>query len=202
MSEDLQVVVDSTEREAAAIKAEEAKEVLEGLKDFTIEDTEDLELATDVLKDVKRNLKEITAQKESATKPINQALLQIRSWFKPALDVLEATERMLKSRIEDYHKRVEEQSRRAMAETAAASQAGDFDGAHEAAKGIVTVPKIDGVSLSYTWDYEIVDLSQVPRDYLALDHSKVRIYLRGKKEEPAPIPGLKFFQKGRTTVRT
>jgi len=198
--EQIQVAVDATDRDSALQKAEEAKEVLAGFQDFEIDCEDDLVLATECLKDVKRAAKEITAQKEAATKPMNAALVQVRSWFKPALDVLESTERLIKHKIEGYHVRVAKEAREAMEAMALASQAGDFDAAHEASKGIVIAPKIAGLSTTQVWDYEITDLSKVPREFLTLDHSAVRLHLKAK--EPKPIAGLKFFLKGRTSIRT
>lgn len=203
--EKIEVVLDVEKRANVAERAKDAEEYLAGFSDFTIEDAQDLEVAVDCLKDVKTNYKQIKAEQELATKPMNAALKQVRSWFKPALDVLERTEALLKGRIADYHRRVEEQSRLAMEAAAAASQAGDFDGAHEASKGIVAAPKSDGVTVTRHWDYELQDLDAVPDQYkyMCLDHSAVKIHIKNAgKEQPPPIPGIVFKQISRTTVRT
>lgn len=177
------------------------EEVMEAFKDFEIEDADDFEVAAECLKEIKAQAKKLKAEKELATKPMNSALRQVRSWFRPAEDALSATEAYLKKKIADWTLLQEERSRQAMEAAAAASQAGNFDAAHEAAKGIVERPRAQGVSVSMPgWDYILEDVDKVPREYLALDHSKVRIYLKAAgSEEPDPIPGLRFV-RGEATV--
>ena len=200
--EKIEVILDGEQRANVAEKAEEAQEYLAGFLDFHIEDDDDLSVAVDCLKDVKRTHKQIKAEQELATKPMNAALNQVRSWFRPALDTLTKTEALLKSKVEAYHRLVEERSRAAMEAAAEASREGNFDAAHEASKGIVQAPGSKGVSVGQrTWDYELEDLALVPRDFLALDHSAVKIYLKNcGTENPEPIPGLRFVPKAGTVV--
>lgn len=202
-AEKVEIVLDQGQREDVEERTKEAEEYLAGFEDFQIEDDDDLEVAVECLKEVKTNYKKIKAEQELATKPMNSALRQVRSWFKPALVVLESTERLLKGKVAAYHLRLEEQSRRAMEEAAAASAAGDFDGAHEASKGIVAAPQSKGVSITRHWDYVVEDPDQVPRQFLTVDHSAVKIHIKGAgKEMPDPIPGIRFEEKTRTAVRT
>lgn len=200
----IEVVFDEGKRADVAERTKEAEEYLAGFEDFTIENEADLEVAVDCLKDVKKTYKEIKAEQELVTKPMNAALVKVRSWFKPALEVLERTERLLKGKVAGYHEMVAEESRKAMEAAAKASQEGNFDAAHEAAKGIVSAPRTHGVSVgARQWDYELVDLSLVPREFLTLDHSAVKIHIkRSGGDEPAEIPGLVFVAKaGTVTVR-
>lgn len=48
------------------------------------------------------------------------------------------------------------------------------------------------------WTFEVVDESQVPREFLALDEKKVKAALAAGSRQ---IPGLKIFQETRITVR-
>jgi predicted DNA-binding protein len=77
-------------------------EVMEAFRDFEIEQSEDYEIAVECLKDIKKQAKKLKAEKELATKPMNGALRQVRSWFAPAEKALQATEDLLKSKIADW----------------------------------------------------------------------------------------------------
>lgn len=202
-AEKVEIILDSDKRDDVQEKAKEAEEYLAGFEDFYIENEGDLEVAVECLKEVKTNFKQIKSEQELATKPMNAALKQVRSWFKPALDVLTRTEVLLKMKVSNYHLLVEERSRKAMEEAATASAEGNFDAAHDAAKNIVAAPQSKGVSVSRYYDYEIEDMSKVPRRYLAVDHSAVKIHIKkAGKSQPEDIPGIKFVEKSRTAVRT
>lgn len=192
-----------TERQIVSQKEEQAKEILNGFKDFEIEDDEDYEVVAEGVKEIKKIAKEIDARRKKVTEPLNAALNEFRSWYKPAMTILENTEQFLKGKLAQYGRMKEQQSVLAMEAAASAARAGDFDGAHEASKGIVSAPTAKGVTLTRYWDYEIEDLDKVPRRYLCLDHSAVKIHIKNaQKEEPSPIPGLRFTSKDRTIVRT
>jgi hypothetical protein len=201
-SEVMETVDEPTERQIVVAKQEEAIEILEGFQDFEIEDDDDYEVVAEGVKEVKRIAKDIDARRKKVTAPLNAALAEFRSWYKPALDLLERTEMVLKGKLGVYERLQEARSREAMEAAAAAAREGDFDGAHEASKGIVSAPSVKGVTIVRYWDYEIEDISKVPRRYLCLDHSAVKIYIKAAgKEEPAPIPGLRFVSKDRGIVR-
>ena len=53
--------------------------------------------------------------------------------------------------------------------------------------------------LTRTWAFEVTDLAQVPRTYLALDAEKVRGAI--SKQEVREIPGLRIFQNESLRVR-
>lgn len=191
-----------TEQQIIEEKQEEAAEIIEAFKNFEIEDDDDYEVVGEGLKEIKKISKDLETRRKTITQPINVALREFNSWFKPAQEVLQNTERVLKKRLAEYVRKREEQSRLAMEAAAQAGQKGDFDAAHEAAKGIVERPELKGITHTRWYDYEIEDLDQVPRRFLSLDHSAVKIYIKNSgKEEPAPVPGLRFVAKDRTIAR-
>lgn len=192
-----------SEQQQIATRKGEVEDILEAFKDFQIEDDGDYEVVAEGLQEVKRIAKDLEQRRKTITQPINGALREFNSWFKPAQTVLENTERVLKRRLAEYETLKAEQSRLAMLAAAAASQAGDFDAAHEASKGIVELPSAHGITHSRYYDYEITDISKVPREFLAVDHSAVKIYIKNAgKDCPQSIPGIKFVEKTRTIART
>lgn len=203
MKDALATTVPSKEREILAAREKEARDILEGFKSFEIEDDDDYEVAAEAVKEVKRIFKDIEGRRKKITAPLNEALKEFRAWYQPALTVLTNTEAYLKGKMGTYTTLQKEKAVKAMQLTAAASKAGDFDAAHEASKGIVEAPTAQGITVTYYYDYIIQDLSQVPERFKALDHSGVKIYLKGfGKEEPTPVPGLEFVRKERVIART
>lgn len=83
-----------------------------------------------------------------------------------------------------------------------AESRGDQAGADAAlnGQGVVAVhlppatPKIDGVSFRESWDFEITDEAQLPREYLLPDLGRIGKVVRALKQD-AHIPGVKVFRK-------
>lgn len=61
--------------------------------------------------------------------------------------------------------------------------------------------KIAGVSGRQDWDFEITDISKIPREYLMIDETKIRRVVKALGSE-ANIPGVRAFQKTVMSVRT
>ncbi len=75
--------------------------------DGAIKDDHDQNNAAAVLSSVKSNTKDLKAKKEAITKPLNAALKEIRSQFKPAEDKLANLESGIKAALLKYHERQE-----------------------------------------------------------------------------------------------
>ena len=197
------VHIETEEKKELAKRAASYEDILDELKDFEIKDDDDFEFASDTLKHIKTFYKEIEKKRKAVTDPLNKALTEFRSWYKPSLDLLKEGENILKGRIGEYTLKKDKEREEQMRQIAAASQKGDFDAAHTAAQNIVETPTARGVSSTRLWDYQVTDLSKVPREWLTLDHSKVKIHIReAGKDKPADIEGIEFFEKVRTSVRT
>lgn len=196
-------VVDEDEKKVIDTKKEEAAEILREFKDFQIDTDEDYEVVAEGLKEVKRIIKEIESRRKLVTDPLNKALAEFRSWYKPALDILVPTEDFLKKKLLKYTAEKEEKSQQAMLLVAAAAKDGNFDAAHEASKQISAAPAVVGISQSYYWDYEVVSHLEVPRAFLAVNDTAVREYIKqAGPGGPQEVPGLQFIRKTRMAART
>lgn len=51
-----------------------------------------------------------------------------------------------------------------------------------------------GISTREDWDFEVVDVNLVPREFLTIDESKLRRYAKAMKVD-ANVPGVRFFSK-------
>lgn len=58
---------------------------------------------------------------------------------------------------------------------------------------IESVPKISGLSSREEWNFEIVDETLIPREFLMPDEKKIRAYVRAMRAN-ANIPGIRVFK--------
>ena len=64
----------------------------------------------------------------------------------------------------------------------------------------LAAPKINGLSGSTKWDFQLTNESQVPREFCMVDQVKLRRYVTAMGNAK-PIPGVRIFQKFTPSVR-
>lgn len=190
-----------TDQEKADAEKVEALEAITELEGLVIETQDDLEFAADLLAEAKGKAKALKEMQDRVVAPINLALKELKSWFKPGLDALAKYEQGLKAKIAEAHRKKHEEQQKALKAAAAASMAGDTEAAAEAMEAAVVedFEPVKGLSMSHTWDYEITDFEEIPREYLVTDDSKIKAVIRAHKGEIS-IPGIKV--KRNTSVRS
>lgn len=195
------VKVEIDEKKELAVRRTSYEQIVEELRGIQVEDEEDYVFASEVLKQVKTYYKEIEVRRKKVTEPLNAALKEFQSWYRPAQKVLEEGEALLKQKLGDYRVRKEAEKEAQMRAIAEASAKGDFDAAHAAAQDLVITTEVSGVSFTPKWEYQLVDFDEVPREFLCLDHSALRLHIKNANaDDPKPIPGIKFVKAGGVRV--
>ena len=87
---------------------EEVSDELKLLASWEIGGEEDLEFASDMVQDVKRRRSLLERKRRAIVDPMNRALREVNSLFRPPLRALEQAERVLKKKIAGYLRAVEE----------------------------------------------------------------------------------------------
>ncbi len=163
---------------------------------------EDLNLAAELLRKVKAKFKELDGQRKSVVEPINKSVKTINGWFKPVLDVLRNTEKVLKKKMATATEEAFERRRATLQEAGAKSLAGDTAGARvlmtQAHGDELEPPK--GISFTHTYSYEILDMDLIPRKFLAVDDVAVMAVVKADKEA-TDIPGIKVVINTGVTSR-
>ncbi len=184
--------------EALALRSEAAgnADALAPLEALEITSAADLAFAGELLTSAKSRWKELEEKRTAITRPINEAKRQVDALFAPAQEPLKRAEGILKAKIAAY----------TIAQQAAQTEAMLAVSAGEAGATLV-VPSAPppGVSVRSVWDFEVTDDAAVPRELLSVDEAKVRKaiwYADTERAAPRPIPGLRFFLRGKVTVRT
>ncbi len=164
----------------------------EGLQ---IQGQADLEFAAELLREVKAKKRNLEDERKRATKPLNEALRVIRGWFKAPIEAYAGVEQKVKERIAAYHQAQADAQRQALEQAGRAALTGH---AQQAIQGMqqahaAQVDKVDGLSLREKWgDYQVVDISQIPRGFLAVNDRAVRQYIQEHKDR-AQIPGIRVL---------
>ena len=146
-----------------------------------IETDEEYEVIALALRKVKAKGKEIKSIKEGITKPIQEALANVRELFKNAENRLSDAETYCKAGLSDYIAAVVEEAQEMMDE---ATKTGDTEAMADAAAW--EVPKVEGISIRHTEEVYVFDEKKVPVKYMSIDMKKIRAAAKAKIK----IPGV------------
>lgn len=185
-------------------EATQAEELLAAIRGLEVESQSDLELASEALVEAKGRWKRLEERKKSITAPIMGALSDLRGWFAPAQGVLLEAEKILKTKIADYHVRVAAQNQAAMNLAAVAVAAEDGTSAAEALATIDFPEPVRGISLRETWDFTVLSPDLLPPTFLMPNVPAIRAFMQlavASGEEPI-CPGVKFFKKTSVAARS
>lgn len=190
-------------------------EVVEKGKNLEVIDEETSKKAVKIIARTQGLLKELEGERTTLTKPLLNFKKGVDNNFKLYSTNLDALGARLRARLTTYQARVEHEARLAQkrAEEDAARLQAELD-KEAKEKGTeapqVVVPAVPGAdkvvtrteeataSLRKDWDYELVDLSKVGREWLMLDDKKVKAALRGGLRN---IDGLRIYEKPSVRVR-
>lgn len=163
---------------------EEAVSMAGQLADFEIADSEAAEIVGDILSDTHDKIKELENKRKEITKPLLEAKRAADALFKPAVNALEEVKVLLKGKLTDWVRTQEEARTEAL-------ESGDV--AQALATPEAAAP--EGTATRRVWTFEIEDFSLIPREFLALDVSKIKEEMKTKGPENVEIPGIRVFQE-------
>jgi len=164
-----------------------------------------LEKAKEAKRKAEESRKEIVTKQELELEPIVKAekvlLLKCRNYEDDCrreqveLDLIAA---------EDARKKEEELTKQKMEEAKDLEWEGDKEGSLKKkieAQSVLIDPepekaieKVTGLGIRRDWDFEVVDFSKIPRQYLIVDNVAIRKIVKAMKAD-TDIPGIKAFIK-------
>ena len=181
--------------------ASELPSVREHLAGLAVDSDDDYSFVAGFAKELREQRLGLEKQEKSVTGPLNQALKQVRGWFKPITTELKSLEDLCKGKLLDYDRRRAQEREEAMR---AAAQAETYEDAHVVLQAAPEAPPKDaGVSFRETWTYKIENPSLVPIEYWSIDHAKLkeRMKDRDSNGRPKSVPGVKFFKERKAALR-
>jgi hypothetical protein len=195
----MQAVQQDQEALALASEAEELSQVLEGLKQATIQTPEQAEELNELVKEVKRDLKQLEVDCTSTTRPTFERLEAMRDWFRPKRTALKELERVAKLKLAEFAARVQQAQQAAQAAAGQAFARGDAHGGHAALAAIPETPAFAGTSIREEWTFEVFAPDMVPYQLCSPDPEKIKAYL--VSSNGGHVPGLRIFKKPIVTTR-
>lgn len=183
-----------------SLATRDARDALDAIDDFEIRTPDQLELAREVIREIKGKWRELEDRRKDITAPLNASLKSVNDLFRPALSYYATCEQRLKGKLAAAIARFEAEQRAALERVNALSAAGQTDEARDA---LLNLPEAQGapagVSVRAILDFELEDESLVPREYLSVDAAKVK---RALQEGVRHIPGIRVYERSSVTVRS
>ena len=160
---------------------------------------EDMVNATNMLSQVKTQIKKVTDEKEKVTKPLNAARAAERKRWKPFEDMLTKAQSYLRAEISRYQ--TEEDRKAEQERDRIASRVGTGKGKLKMETAVAKMSKIDSPettvasdsgSVSFKDDYEftVVNWRDIPEQYLKIDFRTADI--KAALKAGVEIPGITF----------
>ncbi len=176
-----------------ALVTKEAADELTFLRSFTV-DSSDVytDAATQVAK-LKKELDGIEEERRSFTDPLNDVVKRINAKVKPATTFLDTAIRLLRSAMGAFEMREEVRQRKELEAAAELARKGDVAAASVALSRVESeTPKVAGMSSREDWDFEIVDASKLPPEFLQPNEKAIRAFVKAAKRADA-LPGVRAF---------
>jgi hypothetical protein len=190
-----------------------AKELVQRAQAFEITDRHSFQTAAGFLRALKAKQHDLEEMRLSVTRPLIEAQRKVNEWFKDPIGLLERAESTVKRAMGTFERkereRIEQEERAAIARanaeqeelqrrsTAAAAKGNERRAAELAARAASVVPaapelaplKAKGISFGELWGYDVMDELLIPREYLMIDHAKIRAVVKAMKGA-TKIPGI------------
>jgi len=156
----------------------------------------------DVRQHIKQRLAELENERKSITGHLNKAKKAIDALYRPVRDVYEEIVTGINTKLSAAERARKIAAEAAQAQARALAAAGQIDGA-QAALALPETPRPAGVGFVESWEHDplkadirelasAVAAGTAPVEFLRLDDSAIRIWLRQRKDSTvAPqVPGL------------
>ena len=188
MTEILNKAAVEAEAQRESVGAGMALEHIRGMAAM-VRSSEDIAAVSPLLQHIKGDMKRLKERKERITKPLNEALKEIRDFFRPAEQRLEEAEVLLKSAIGAAQKAIYEANRIAQLQTQQALQQGDVRLAAQVSGAIQGTEAPAGLSFRERFTYRVVNAAVIPREFLMPDDKRIKDHV-SKHGMANPIPGI------------
>lgn len=206
----------------------EAQQFLAVAEAYEIDNDDLYRTAANDLQDIKRRFKAIDAKRREITIPLDAARHAAMEFFRPALTFLERSEAAIKKAMTKYQAEQEkvrlemervsqELARKEQARLAKLAEAAQAKGQVERADELrdqaamlpattmlqapPPAPQPKGISITTHWKFRVVDHEAIPREYLAVDMTKIGGVVRAMKGQTR-ISGIEVFEARNIAARS
>lgn len=172
--------------------------IVKQIQTLTIKNSAEMTKAVEALSQCNKYLDKLTEEKEKLTKPINSALKEIRSRYKPAEEKLNIAIATIRSKMSAYQTeatRVQKEQEQKIADKV-------FKGTLKVTTAMNKLSSIVQAETQVSTDsgsvkfrtvkkFEITDPNLIPKEYLMPDESKIKEAMK----TDIKIPGITYFEE-------
>ncbi len=173
-------VILPTTRGEVEVSTGQATELLGVLRTWKIETPEEEAQGAALLQEAHKQHKDLDDQRKEASKPALAAQREINNLFRPAINAWNEAKTLTKRLLTEAAARKEEANRAALAEVAK----GHVEAMAQVAPAQAP-PK--GVAYRNEVEIKIIDENAIPREFLCIDWSALKIAAREGKPAPAGV---------------
>ena len=163
---------------------------------FTVNSQPTFDKAKEVLSEIKATKKTVKEKKEGVTKPLNEALKNVRDLFRPIEDLVSQTELHLKSEIQKYNnklleeqKKREEEAEQKLKEAEATGEKVDMNKITKKVEN--NQKKVEQIKTRKVKKLRINDETKIPRSYLVPDEKMIKEALQAGFE----VDGCELYEE-------
>lgn len=195
---------------------DQQRSLLQRAQDLIIATAADYKVACDLVKGIAELKKMIGDDFKDSKSAAHKAWKTICDQEKKHLDAIAEPDRLLRNKISEYtteqervrrqQEEIERQKAQKVAEETRLQEAIKAERQGRTTEEVnqildkpvmpapvvvpkAMVPKVEGVSMVDTWEFEIADVNLIPREYLSVDESKIRKVVGALKGQ-TNIPGV------------
>lgn len=200
--------------------------LIESAQNIIIKDQDGLNIATDLLKEIKERIKSSEKKRKELVKPINDGVKAINTSFKEVSNPLEVAESLIKDKMlpvqqklmKEERERAEAERKAREAELLAAAEIKNEVGQDDAADKLLDMAvsvkaKVNNSdigragfsgaksSITKRWTYDLIDIVELAKarpDLIEVNNVAINKAIRDGNRE---IRGLKIYQKETISVR-
>jgi hypothetical protein len=184
-------------------KQSEADRALARLADMPCENPKQEQVFADFLTMCRSLVDELDKHRRSFTDPLQKEKTRIDKLYKPAADRWAAVEALIRSKLQGAAQARLSAQQEAKRLAAEAASKGDVGTAVLVLAKAPEKPLVAGVGHGAEWECSEWDLARVPREYLTLDWSKIKMLCKEHKHSDTmpEIEGLTFTRKAIVRAR-
>lgn len=168
----------------------QAQNILDVVDFLTIENEQELNEANSVLRKITTLRKAAKAHFDGLKKPFNEAMANLRAKEKEFLEPMEKGEQAIKKLMVAYNSKVDERLKQEQLALEEANKSLSQNGITILPSVKLEKQKLQGTTIRNRYDFDIVDVNLIPREYLLVDTAAIGKVVRAMKEK-TNIPGIK-----------
>jgi hypothetical protein len=156
-----------------------------------------------LLKHCQAALRDLDAERKELVSPATRDIARVNEIYREATAPIDDLKVLCKVRLGALADAKRLQGQQALAMASVAAQVGDTQGVYAALSAVPDQRATAGTRTSWEWYADSVDLNALPKEWLVLNETMLKYYLKehAKSETIPPISGLVFKRRAKVCAK-